>query len=620
MSTLSLLPQPRQLSELPEVYAVASGRRILIEGAEASMLLPMARRLQEALRVHAGVAWELTATSEGPLGEIGVALRVQEDASPHAQGYALSIRAEQISIEAPTAVGVFYGVCTLIQILEQAGRQLPGMQISDWPDFDVRGVMLDISRDKVPTMETLYGLIDMLARWKINQLQLYTEHTFAYHNHPDVWARASPITGEEILLLDAYCRERWIELVPNQNTFGHMTRWLTHERYAGLAETHDWFDTPWNIRLKGPYSLAPEDPGSLELIQSLFDELLPHFSSRMVNIGCDETIDLGQGRSKVLCEERGRGRVYLDFLLQVYHLVSARSHVTQFWGDIITEHPELIPELPRDAIALEWGYDAKHPFAEHCPQFAASGVPFYVCPGTSSWNSLAGRTDNAIANIRSAAENGLAHGAIGLLNTDWGDNGHWQMLPVSFLGFAAGAAFAWAYQANRDIDMARAVSLHAFDDPTGAMGRVAYDLGNVYQAAGFVPGNASALFWLLQEFPGEWLTQPETPRLDLAASLAAIDAAMQPIGQARMRRPDAAIITQEYEHTARLLRHACRLGQLTQDAGAEPAGSAARRKLLDEDLREIIREYERLWLARNRPGGLADSVARLERLRATYRK
>src|SRR5690606_11763612 len=116
---------------------------------------------------------------------------------------------------------VFYGAVTLIQLLEQAGASLPCLRISDRPDFVDRGVMLDVSRDKVPTMETLYRLVDRLASWKINQLQLYTEHTFAYRHHPEVWAKASPLTGEEILRLDAYCRERFIELVPNQNSFGH---------------------------------------------------------------------------------------------------------------------------------------------------------------------------------------------------------------------------------------------------------------------------------------------------------------------------------------------------------------------------------------------------------------
>ena len=99
--------------------------------------------------------------------------------------------------------------------------------------------MLDISRDKVPTMATLFSLVDLLAELKINQLQLYTEHTFAYRNHPAVWAKASPMTGDEILQLDQYCRERFIELVPNQNSFGHMEQWLKLPQYRDLAEARD---------------------------------------------------------------------------------------------------------------------------------------------------------------------------------------------------------------------------------------------------------------------------------------------------------------------------------------------------------------------------------------------
>ena len=127
-----------------------------------------------------------------------------------------------------------------------------------------------------------------------------------------------------------------------------------------------------------------------------------------------------------------------------------------------------------------------------------SGIAFYVCPGTSSWCSIAGRTDNAIGNLRNAAESGLKNGAIGYLNTDWGDMGHWQVLPVSFLGFAVGAAYSWALEANRTMDVPAVVSLHAFRDPTGVMGRVAYDLGNVYKSAGVLMPNSSLLFWTLQ--------------------------------------------------------------------------------------------------------------------------
>ena len=631
---LLLVPQPRTAELDPGSCLIGpdSGsesasqatvsRRIVIEADRPGDLLFTARRLQQAVADHAGVSWQISATAAGPEREIAAILRVAADSALPEQGYELSITPERLLVQASTPQGVFYGVCTLIQVIEQTAPRLPCLRISDWPDHAARGVMLDISRDKVPTMQTLYALVDMLASWKINQLQLYTEHTFAYHQHPEVWANASPVTGEEILELDAYCRERFVELVPNQNSFGHMHRWLEHPRYAPLAEVRDGFTTPWG-EARGPFSLAPTEPGSLDLLRSLYDELLPHFSSRLFNVGCDETFDLGQGRSKELCEKLGTGRVYLDFLRKIYQEVTDRGRTMMFWGDIIEQHPELIPELPTDVVALGWGYEANHPFATMCERYAAAGLAFYTCPGTSSWCSIAGRTKNALGNLASAAEKGLRNNAAGYLITDWGDRGHWQALPVSYLGFVAGAAYAWGLEANRDLDVAQAVSRYAFADPSGSLGKLAYDLGNVYATLGVEPPNSSVLFWLLQLRLDEIAShdRPWGPRISeitpdaFRAALDAVDEAMSRLGSATSTAPDATLVEAEFENTARMLRHACRRGLLVLDAVSD---ASAERRELAADLETIIEEYRRIWLARNRPGGLADSIARWEQLRADY--
>ena len=112
------------------------------------------------------------------------------------------------------------------------------------PLFERCGLMLDISRNRVPTMETLRQLVDALHALQYNELQLYTEHTFAYTGHETVWQNASPMTAEEIHELDDYCGLRGIELVPNQNSFGHMERWLRHDTYRPLAECPDGFEHP----------------------------------------------------------------------------------------------------------------------------------------------------------------------------------------------------------------------------------------------------------------------------------------------------------------------------------------------------------------------------------------
>jgi hexosaminidase len=614
---MNLLPQPRHLTASDGVFTASDRQFILLDSRAPQGLRYSAERLQQALQSRFGFAWDIVASTATPPDQIALILRVAPDKVQRAEGYELSITPDKITIEAHDDAGIFYGICTLIQIVDQSGPQLACLQISDWPDFAARGVMLDISRDKVPTLETVMGLVDLLAGWKVNQFQLYTEHTFAYRNHPEIWANASPFTGHEIMELDTYCRQRFVDLVPNQNSFGHMTRWLTHPRYQSLAETLEPVTAPWGT-MEAPFSLCPGDPGSLELVRSLYDELLPHFSSRMFNVGCDETFDVGQGRSKEACATSGSGRVYLDFLLKIYQEVKARDRNMQFWGDIIVEHPDLVPALPKDMIALEWGYEADHPFDQHGARFAAAGIPFYVCPGTSSWTSIGGRTTNALGNLSNAAENGLKHGAIGYLNTDWGDRGHWQTLPISYLGLAVGAAYSWALEANRSLDVAQAVSWHAFRDPTGTMGCVAQDLGNVYRAAEFVPHNASVLFWILQRpLPEIAQRYPSLSPATLNRALEAINQAIEPMAKAQMGRPDAGLVLREFASSARLLRHAARRGMLALSPGDGKAASLKRE--LDRDIAEIIADYRHVWLARNRVGGLGDSLARLEAVRADYR-
>lgn len=612
---LLLVPAPRQFEFTAEKFVPADEQLIVLAAVDPQPLLFTAQRIQHALRTHCQVRWEAYAGEAAPKDQAGLQIRVAPDRQIPNQGYELTITSQGIRITAGGLPGAFYGACTLIQVIEQCGAILPGLHITDWPDFPARGVMLDVSRDRVPTMETLYQLVDLLAGWKINQIQLYMEHTFAYRRHPQVWKNASPFTGQEILELDRYCQERFIDLVPNQQSFGHLAPWLNHPDYKYLAEVKEGFQTPWGYR-EGSFSLSPVDAQSIHFLRGLYAELLPHFSSSMFNIGCDETWDVGQGRSQEACQTVGKGRVYLNFLRQICDEVKKFSKTPQFWGDIIIEHPELIPELPKDLIALEWGYEAAHPFDEHGARFAASGIPFYVCPGTSSWCSIAGRSENAVGNLRNAAEQGLKHGAVGYLNTDWGDYGHWQVWPVSYLGLMAGAAYGWSLESSRDLDLAKALSWHAFRDASGGMGRAVYDLGNVYRAVGIEPHNSSILFWVMQ-WPLEQIR--EYPGLTGAAfqqALEAVENAASELQCAAMDHPQSELIRDEYVLTVAMLRHACKRGLLAFETN--PLRSADLRRELAASVSELIDEFRRIWLLRNRIGGLAASAARLEKLREAY--
>ena len=439
-----LCPPPQRLEPLgPWTWPAAP--RVFVDSAlpEDS---PIIRRLLDIL---GGSDREARLISSSDDATLTVQLGCDEVPT---EGYRLRLGPDQGLLEARDEAGAVRGVSTLGQWLRihrgaepgapVPGATVPGIAIDDWPDFPHRGFMLDISRNKVPTLSTLESIIDLLADCKINHLQLYTEHTFAYRGHETVWQDASPLTPQDIRHLDAYCRERFIELVPNQNSFGHFHRWLVHEPYRRLAECPDGIEHPFSDEPE-PFSLCPVDDQVLPLLQDLYDQLLPCFSSSLVNVGLDETLDLGQGRSAEACEERGQENVYLDFLRGIHQDLQRRGHRMMYWGDVVLDHPQLIPRLPDDAIVLAWGYEANFPFDDKARRFAESGLEFWMCPGTSTWSCFAGRGHNALHNLANAALAGQRHGSPGILITEWGDHGHLQPLPTCYLGILAGAAMAW---------------------------------------------------------------------------------------------------------------------------------------------------------------------------------
>lgn len=593
---MQLLPKPKSLQR-----------------AEGSYALPKIWQISLPTQLDQRVLASLAALGEYQVVEQAANLLLTLDSSiVHADGYRLQITAAGVQIVAQTAAGLFYGLQTLRQIQQQSAEQLPYLLIDDAPDFTVRGFMLDISRDKVPTMATLYALIDELASWKINQIQLYIEHTFAYQNHPTVWADASPLTAEEVRALDDFCLERFIELVPNQNCFGHMRRWLTKPAYRDLAECPDGCDTgdpDWGY-FEEPFTLAPEHPGSIELVRSMLDELLPNFRTRTLNVGCDETVELGLGASAAAVAERGKGRVYLEFLQKLYHEVHSRGYIMQFWSDIILHYPELVSELPRDAEVLIWGYESHHPFEEQAATIAKAGLPFYVCPGTSSWNTIAGRTTNALENIASAAKHGLNNGAKGFLMTDWGDNGHWQPLVTSYLGLAIGAARAW--NALAELDVVALLDTVVFADSNKVLGNLVYQLGDVYRAVPPLLHNTSSLFRILQASPAA-IAELKLDLEDLHNADEILLQLRNSLQNTKPQRADGELCQVELAWAIDLLRHAVQRGLWVLNGQSSATASQ-----LQPEIDALIERFQQVWLSRNRPGGLQDSLKHFASLRDSY--
>jgi hexosaminidase len=548
------------------------------------------------------------------LGEGRTANRIHServDASLPAEGYELHITEDGAEIVAADTAGAFYARTTLAQLARTHYGELPVGTIRDHPDLPVRAVMVDISRDKVPTMETACALIDRLASWKVNQVQLYSEHTFAYRNHPEVHADASPFTAEEIRALDAYCRERHVELVPNQNCLGHMNRWLKHDRYRALALEPDGFVDPYGIGHEA-MTLDPANPGSLALIKELLGELLPNFTSRRVQIGLDETWEL----------PRERLDEFFAWVATLRALPELDGREVIIWGDMFSGHPELVAELPPGVTVCEWGYDAGYPFTERTALLADAGIPFWVAPGTSSWLSIAGRVTNSTENCREAVEAALANGGVGFLNTDWGDRGHLQQLPISDPGLAYGAAVSWCLASNTELDLGAALSAHDFDDPTGGFAEALLTIGDAHRALTPQLPNHSILVMHVY-FPqirvGGGISRGATAE-EFHAVHAQLATARSALDRAQSGRADAAQLADEIRWTIDVL------ALMTDDALTRIAGDGTLASVADADrqafaarLDRLTERHRALWLARNRPGGLVDSVAWLDNLGAAYR-
>jgi hypothetical protein len=549
-----------------------------------------------------------SATWTGGTVELG-GVSASIDPTLPAQGYRLTIAGHGgVRLVAADAAGEFYGRATLAQLAAQG--PLPIGTVEDHPDLAVRGVMLDVSRDKVPTIETLEALIDRLASWKVNHVELYMEHTFAYPGHEEVWGPASAYTPEEIRRLDTFCRERFVELAPNQNCLGHFERWLAHDRYRPLAIRPDgWTDA--RGRHRRPTTLEPTHPDVLPLIGSLLEELLASFSSPRVHVGLDEPWELPDERFDD----------YLDYVARLRARPELDGREALMWGDIVASHPDRLGELPEGVTVCEWGYEDGHPFAERAGLLAAAGRPFWLCPGTSSWNTLVGRTTNMLGNVRGAADAAVEHGAAGFLVTDWGDNGHLQYLPVSEPGFAWAAARSWCGATNDAADLAAALSQHAFADPTGELAAALLALGDVHRLVEpQVPNNSVLILHLLSPTfrMGEGYTAGLTDA-DLAAAEAAIADARRRLQAARPQRADGALVVAEVDTSARLLALLVRDARARLAAGGTIAAvEAEQRAGFADELGGLVEEHRAHWAARNRPGGLDDSAARLERLRATY--
>lgn len=458
--TVAAQEQPTPVIPAPQVVVFGDGvaalpATVTVAAEDTTAMataLAQVRALVQATGTGGSVLHLGLPAQDDALAEALVQKRLWPEARIGEEGYVLSVDREGIVLGANTAAGVFYGVQTLKQLVRGYGDALPVVRIVDWPALRYRGLMDDISRGPVPTLDFMKQQVRRLAEMKLNVLTYYTEHVAATEKHRAFAPADGGVSLEEWRELAAYARAHHVTLVGNFQSFGHFENILAHPAYEHLGESN---------RL-----LSPVLPESEALLRDLYAELVPAFGAPFFHVNSDETWDLGRGYSKVRVDSLGAGVVYAEHAERMHALLQTHGVRMWLWADVVLLHPEILDRLPKDIVLLTWNYSPHDTFEPWMASLLDAGFDVMVCPGVLNSNRVMPPLRQAVANIRGFVGAGVERDVMGMLNTVWDDGGT-ALFSMDWYGVATGADAAWRNGDAASFDERFSRGLHG--DPRGAL-------------------------------------------------------------------------------------------------------------------------------------------------------
>ncbi|MBN2290338.1 MAG: family 20 glycosylhydrolase, partial [Candidatus Glassbacteria bacterium] len=349
-----------------------------------------------------------------------------------AEGYVLAVGPRTVVAAGDDAAGRFYALMTLAQLLRQdsGGAHVPAVVVRDRPRLGLRGVSDDISRGQVSTLEDLKSLVLTLARYKMNVYMPYLEDMFTFTSHPESGKGRGALTAAEVAELADFAGQCHVRVIPIFQTLGHYENLLLKDGYRQLAE------------FPGAACLSPAVEETYSFLQQVLSEIVPAFRDEFFNIACDESWDVGRGKSRDLVRKLGIAGVHAGHYRRVHRMVTGLGRRVMIYGDIILNNPAILEDLPGDMVVVDWHYNAARQYPS-VARFRQAGLDVVVSPGVSNWNRFYPDYRTALTNIENLTREGCDQGALGAVVSSWCDNGGANLRQLNVWGYAFAACCAW---------------------------------------------------------------------------------------------------------------------------------------------------------------------------------
>ena len=380
----NVIPQVQNLSvKNGDVYVFDSSRKLVYDNQDSRRSLELfAQELEELVGIRPSVA---AGTSEDAKGNVYFTLGLQDGRK---EAYSINVSSDGILVKAVAPEGIYRATRTLLKSVgteKTSSVEFPSAEVSDWPRFGYRGLMLDVSRH-FSDVEMVKRTIDMLA---LHQLNIFHWHLtddqgwrIEIKSHPELtevgaWRDDTVVgrylggtdyptdgkrhggfyTQEQIREIVAYAKERYIEIIPEIDLPGHTSAVLAAYPQLGCEDKEYKVANRWGVIRD---VLCAGNPASLDLFKDIMDEVCKLFPGKYIHLGGDECVK-ERWKACPKCQKKIKelglkdgSRYSKEDYLQSWFMGEVASFV-QSKGKRVIGWDEILEGVPMDdSVIMSW--------------------------------------------------------------------------------------------------------------------------------------------------------------------------------------------------------------------------------------------------------------------------